>query len=492
MSLGAFVKNIQNIMRGDSGVNGDAQRIEQLTWLLFLKIYAKKEEDWELFDENYKSILPEECKWENWAVDDADGKSLTGDKLLEFVNEKLFKQLKEIKLSADAPMKHKILRDVFVSTNQYMKDGVLLRQLINEINKIDFDNIKELHAFGEIYETILKSLQSAGNAGEFYTPRAVTDFIVEMVNPKLGETVADFACGTGGFLTSTLNHLEKNMKNTEDRTQYNNAIYGIEKKPLPHLLCVTNMLVHDIDNPAIYNANSLERNVREYKDNEKFEVILMNPPYGGAEGEQIKNNFPADLRSSETADLFISLIMYRLKENGRAAVIIPDGFLFGLDNAKVAIKKKLFSEFNVHTIIRLPASVFAPYTSITTNIIFFDNTGTTKETYFYRLDMPEEYKHFSKTKPMKLEHFADCIKWWNDRYDIQDKDTDTYKAKVYTLEEIVNRNYDIDLCGYPTVEEEVLSPEETILEYKEKRATLNTKIDKKLQEIENILGVKLC
>lgn len=492
MSLGAFVKNIQNIMRGDSGVNGDAQRIEQLTWLLFLKIYAKKEEDWELFDENYKSILPEECKWENWAVDDADGKSLTGDKLLEFVNEKLFKQLKEIKLSADAPMKHKILRDVFVSTNQYMKDGVLLRQLINEINKIDFDNIKELHAFGEIYETILKSLQSAGNAGEFYTPRAVTDFIVEMVNPKLGETVADFACGTGGFLTSTLNHLEKNMKNTEDRTQYNNAIYGIEKKPLPHLLCVTNMLVHDIDNPAIYNANSLERNVREYKDNEKFEVILMNPPYGGAEGEQIKNNFPADLRSSETADLFISLIMYRLKENGRAAVIIPDGFLFGLDNAKVAIKKKLFSEFNVHTIIRLPASVFAPYTSITTNIIFFDNTGTTKEIYFYRLDMSEEYKHFSKTKPMKLEHFADCIKWWNDRYDIQDEDTDTYKAKVYTLEEIVNRNYDIDLCGYPTVEEEVLSPEETILEYKEKRATLNAKIDKKLQEIENILGVKLC
>lgn len=492
MSLGAFVKNIQNIMRGDSGVNGDAQRIEQLTWLLFLKIYAKKEEDWELFDENYKSILPEECKWENWAVDDADGKSLTGDDLLEFVNEKLFKQLKEINLPENAPMKHKILRDVFVSTNQYMKDGVLLRQLINEINKIDFDNIKELHAFGEIYETILKSLQSAGNAGEFYTPRAVTDFIVEMVNPKLGETVADFACGTGGFLTSTLNHLEKNMKNTEDRTQYNNAIYGIEKKPLPHLLCVTNMLVHDIDNPAIYNANSLERNVREYKDNEKFEVILMNPPYGGAEGEQIKNNFPVDLRSSETADLFISLIMYRLKENGRAAVIIPDGFLFGLDNAKVAIKKKLFSEFNVHTIVRLPASVFAPYTSITTNIIFFDNTGTTKETYFYRLDMPEEYKHFSKTKPMKLEHFADCIKWWNDRYDIQDEDTDTYKAKVYTLEEIVNRNYDIDLCGYPTVEEEVLSPEETILEYKEKRATLNAKIDKKLQEIENILGVKLC
>ncbi len=339
MSLGAFIKNIQNIMRGDSGVNGDAQRIEQLTWLLFLKIYAKKEADWEFDDDSYTSILPKECKWDNWAVDNKDGKALTGDSLLEFVNEKLFKKLKEIKLPANAPMKHRILIDTFASTNQYMKDGILLRQLINEINKIDFDETKERHAFGDIYETILRSLQSAGNAGEFYTPRAVTDFIVKVINPELGERVADFACGTGGFLTSTLNHLYKNMDNTTERNEFNNAIYGIEKKPLPHLLCVTNMLLHDIDNPAIYNANSLERNVREYKDNEKFEVILMNPPYGGAEGEAIKNNFPANLRSSETADLFITLIMYRLKANGRAAVIIPDGFLFGVDNIKSAIKK---------------------------------------------------------------------------------------------------------------------------------------------------------
>lgn len=491
MSLGAFVKNIQNIMRGDSGVNGDAQRIEQLTWLLFLKIYAKKEEEWS-FDEDYRSVLPEECKWENWAVDNKNGKALTGDSLLEFVNEKLFKQLKNLKLPEDAPMKHKILRDAFLSTNQYMKDGVLLRQLINEINEIDFDDMKELHAFGDIYETILRSLQSAGNAGEFYTPRAVTDFIVEMVNPKLGEHVADFACGTGGFLTSTLNHLSKDMDNVEDREQFNNAVYGIEKKPLPHLLCVTNMLLHDIDNPQIYNANSLERKVRDYKENDKFEVILMNPPYGGTENEIIKENFPADMRSSETADLFIALIMYRLKQNGRAAGIIPDGFLFGLDNAKTAIKKKLFDEFNVHTIIRLPSSVFAPYTPITTNIIFFDNTGATENTWFYRVDMPEGYKHFSKTKPMKLEHFTDCMNWWKNRQEIKDSETDTYKAKIYTREEIEQRGFDIDLCGYPTVEEEILSPEETIMRYKEERTALNKKIDEQLKEIEKLLGVEIC
>lgn len=492
MSLGAFIKNIQNIMRGDSGVNGDAQRIEQLTWLLFLKIYDKKEDEWELLDDNYASILPEECRWANWAVDNKDGKALTGEKLLTFVNEKLFKDLKNLNLPADAPLKHHILQDVFRSTNQYMKDGILLRQLINAINEIDFEETKELHAFGDIYETILKSLQSAGNAGEFYTPRALTDFIVDRVKPKLGERIADFACGTGGFLTSSLNYLNKTIDSASDRDLFNNTIYGIEKKPLPHLLCVTNMLLHDIDNPAIYESNSLERNVRDYREDEKFEVILMNPPYGGKESEIIQHNFPKDLTSSETADLFIVLMMYRLKANGRAAVIVPDGFLFGNDNAKIAIKKKLFDEFNVHTIIRLPASVFAPYTSITTNVIFFDNTGATEKTYFYRLDMPEGYKHFSKTKPIRFEHFAPCIEWWEHKNDIQDSETDTFKAKAYTREEIIERNYNIDLCSYPTIEEEVLSPEETIATYKEKRAKLNAKIDTQILEIEKLLGEKIC
>ncbi len=490
MSLGSFVKTIQNIMRGDSGINGDAQRIEQMTWLLFLKVYDAKEEDWEFHDDAYESIIPEELRWRNWAVDRKDGKAMTGQSLLDFVNNKLFPTLKELKVTENTPIKKSIVKAVFEDSNQYMKDGILLRKVINEIDAIEFDEYDERHAFGEIYETILKSLQSAGNAGEFYTPRAVTDFMVKMTQPKLGERIADFACGTGGFLTSTLNVLEPQIKTVDDREKYNNSIYGVEKKPLPYLLSITNMLLHDIDSPQIFHGNSLERNVREYKKSDKFDVVLMNPPYGGTESDGVKINFPADLRSSETADLFMSVIMYRLNENGRAGVIIPDGFLFGTDNAKVAIKKKLLEEFNLHTIIRMPASVFAPYTSITTNILFFDKTKKTDAVWFYRVDMPEGYKHFSKTKPMKVEHFDECVVWWNDRKQIKDADTDTYKAKDYTVQELAERGYDLDLCGYPTVEEEVLSPEETIRIFHEKRDSLNARIDKRLAEIEALLGVK--
>lgn len=490
MGLNNFVKALQKIMRGDSGINGDAQRIEQMTWLLFLKVYDAKEEDWEFHDDNYESILPEELRWRNWAVDHKDGKALTGQDLLDFVNMKLFPVLKGLKITETTPIRKAIVKAVFEDSNQYMKDGVLLRKVINEIDAIEFDEYDERHAFGEIYETILKSLQSAGNAGEFYTPRAVTDFMVKMVQPKLGEWVGDFACGTGGFLTSTLKLLEPQISTIEDREHYNKRIYGIEKKPLPYLLCITNMLLHDIDSPNIYHGNALERNVREYKENEKFDVVLMNPPYGGTESEGIKINFPADLRSSETADLFVSVIMYRLKENGRAAVIIPDGFLFGADNAKAAIKKKLLEEFNLHTIVRMPSSVFSPYTSITTNILFFDKSKKTENVWFYRVDIPSGYKHFSKTKPMKLEHFNDCFTWWNDRKEIKDTETDTYKAKSYSVQELINRNYDLDLCGYPTVEEEVLSPEETIKIFHEKRNSLNSQIDKKLSEIEALMGNK--
>lgn len=490
MSLGSFVKTIQNIMRGDSGINGDAQRIEQMTWLLFLKVYDAKEEDWEFHDDAYESIIPDELRWRNWAVDHKDGKAMTGQSLLDFVNNKLFPTLKELKVTENTPIKKSIVKAVFEDSNQYMKDGILLRKVINEIDAIQFDEYDERHAFGEIYETILKSLQSAGNAGEFYTPRAVTEFMVKMTQPKLGEHIADFACGTGGFLTSTLNVLEPQIKTVDDREKYNNSIYGVEKKPLPYLLSITNMLLHDIDNPQIFHGNSLERNVREYKKSDKFDVVLMNPPYGGTESDGVKINFPADLRSSETADLFMSVIMYRLNENGRAGVIIPDGFLFGTDNAKVAIKKKLLEEFNLHTIIRMPASVFAPYTSITTNILFLDKTKKTDTVWFYRVDMPEGYKHFSKTKPMKVEHFDECVAWWNDRKQIKDADTDTYKAKDYTVQELAERGYDLDLCGYPTVEEEVLSPEETIRIFHEKRDSLNARIDKRLAEIEALLGVK--
>ncbi|MGM9917406.1 N-6 DNA methylase, partial [Anaerotignum sp.] len=481
-NLSGFVKRLRDIMRNDAGINGDAQRIEQIAWMLFLKVYDAKEQDWEWDDEDYVSIIPEECRWQNWAVDDHTGTALTGDKLLNFVNNTLFPVLKGtdikdsngkvvipgVKVDSSTPIKKAIVQTTFADANQYMKDGVLLRQVINVIDDLDLGDYEESHAFGEIYETILKELQSAGSSGEFYTPRAVTDFMAKMINPQIGEQVADFACGTGGFLTSWLKELSAKIETTEDQSAYDASIYGIEKKQFPYMLCITNMLLHGIDVPKIYHDNSLLKDVLDYTRDDQFDVILMNPPYGGNEKTEVKNHFPADLASSETADLFMSVIMYRLKKNGRAAVILPDGFLFGTDNAKVAIKKKLFSEFNLHTVIRMPHSVFAPYTSITTNILFFDHTKPTEETWFYRLDMPEGYKNFSKTKPMELKHFDPAMDWWNNREEINVDGFD--KAKKYTAEEIAARNYNIDLCGYPHEEEEILPPKELIQQYQEKRA----------------------
>jgi len=489
MSLNNFVKRLQDIMRNDAGINGDAQRIEQMVWILFLKVYNAKEEEWELLDDNYTSVIPEKYRWSNWAVDHKDGKTLTGEALLNFVNNELFPALKDLEIDETTPMSKIVVKSAFEDNNNYMKDGILLRQVVNIIDELDFGDYGDRHAFGEIYETILRSLQSAGNAGEFYTPRAVTDFMTQMLAPKIGDKIADFACGTGGFLTSALKVLDAQVRTVEDKEIYNNCIYGMEKKALPHLLCVTNMLLHDIDNPVIIHGNSLEHNVRDYKEDDRFDVVLMNPPYGGNEKAGVKINFPTDLQSSETADLFMTVIMYRLKQNGRAAVIIPDGFLFGTDNAKVAIKKKLFEEYNLHTVVRMPHSVFAPYTGITTNILFFERTTPTTETWFYRLDMPDGYKNFSKTKPMKLEHFNPAIAWWNKREEITIDGFD--KAKRYNVQELSDRNYNLDLCGFPHEEEEILPPHELIQQYQKKRASLNADIDRILAEIEKILGMEV-
>lgn len=498
MAIGGFVKRIRDIMRMDAGISGDAQRIEQLVWILFLKVYDAKEENWEFDDDEYESIIPEECRWRSWAAD----QSLTGEKLLDFVNNTLFPVLKGkdakdssgsvsikgIKVNADTPLKKSIVLAAFADANNYMKDGVYLRQVINVVNEIDFEDTKESHAFGEIYETILKELQAAGSAGEFYTPRAVTEFMAKMIQPKLGEKMADFACGTGGFLTSWLNELRKQIVNTEDDAAVDSSVYAVEKKPFPYLLCITNMLLHDMENPNINHGNSLLKNVLDYTEDDKFDVVLMNPPYGGHEDSSVKGYFPDDLASSETADLFMSVIMYRLKRKGRAAVILPDGFLFGNDNAKTSIKKKLLADFNLHTIIRMPGSVFAPYTSITTNILFFDNTHATEDVWFYRLDMPEGYKHFSKMKPMKLEHFQPVMDWWGNREEIT---VDKWpKAKKYTAEEIAAGGYNLDLCGFPHEEEEILPPDELIADYQAKRTALNKKIDDVLSAIEAMLEVK--
>lgn len=486
-------------MRMDAGINGDAQRIEQMVWILFLKAYDSKEDDWEVSEDNYKSIIPEDLRWRNWAKADSSGHAMTGDTLLDFVNNKLFTVLKGndvkdgdkilysgIRVTPDTPMKKAIVYSTFEDANNYMKDGVYLRQVIDIIDEIEFDDVKESHAFGFVYEEILRELQSAGSSGEFYTPRAVTDFMARMIQPKLGEKMADFACGTGGFITSWLNVLSEQVNDTLDKRMIDSSIYGIEKKPFPYLLCVTNMLLHDIETPNIYHTNSLKHNLLDYTDDDKFDVILMNPPYGGHEDKSIQGFFPDDLASSETADLFMSVIMYRLKKNGRAAVVVPDGFLFGLDNTKVNIKKKLLTEFNLHTIVRLPNSVFSPYTSISTNLLFFDNKDPNGKTWFYRIDIPSDRKHFSKTKPMELKHFDECIEWWNDRKSISDGEK--FKAQEFSTEYLVNeQGCNLDLCGYPREEEEVLDPLDTIREYQEKRATLNAEIDKVLAKLEALL-----
>ena len=471
-SLNSVIKNIRNFMRMDPGISGDAQRIEQISWLLFLKIYDAKESDWAFDDDGYESIIPEKFRWRNWAKGD---KSPTGDELLHFVNDELFPALKSLPVTASTSVRKSIVRSVFDDTNQYMKDGIQLYKVIKEIDGINFDSYEASHAFAEIYEIFLRELQSAGSAGEFYTPRAVTDFIAEKINPKIGESCADFACGTGGFLVSWLKALEPKIVTSSDRELYDCSIHGTEKKQCPYILCVTNMLLHDIDSPDIKHGNSLGRNILDFTDKDRFDVIMMNPPYGGSEKSDII--------------LFMALIMYRLKEGGRAAVILPDGFLFGTDGAKLTIKSRLLQSFNLHTVIRMPATVFAPYTSITTNILFFDHTGKTRETWFYRLDMPEGYKNFSKTNPIKREHFSPVDEWWQNRCELQDEGG-TFKSRKYSVDEIIAGNYSLDLCGFPNGEKIIMTPEETIQKFIRERERLDRIVDGKIAEIMRLLEVR--
>ena len=458
MTIENMIKRIQDITRQDAGINGDAQRIEQLVWMLFLKIYDAKEEFWEFEEDDYESIIPEELKWRNWAIDHKDGEALTGDALLDFINNQLFPTLKNLEITEDTEKRAAIVKDIFEDANNFMKNGVLLRQIINILNEVDFTEYDDRHTFNDVYETILKDLQSAGNAGEFYTPRPCTDFIVEMLNPQIGEKIADFACGTGGFLISAINHMIDQVKTTEDMEKLQNGLYGIEKKPLPYLLATTNMILHDIDSPRIDHDNSLGKSVREYKESDRFDVIIMNPPYGGVEEASIQNNFPVELRTSETADLFMALIIYRLKQNGRCGVILPDGFLFGTDNAKVAIKKKLLEECNLHTIVRLPGGVFAPYTSISTNILFFDKSGPTQETWFYEHQVGYGTKTYSKTKPIRYNDFKNEREWWNNR---EENDV----AWKVSMDEIIANNFNLDFKNPAKAQEEALLSSEEYLGY---------------------------
>ena len=436
-NLTSTIKSIQDIMRKDAGVDGDAQRISQLGWMLFLKIFDEKENDWEILNEEYKSPIPKDLRWRTWA---ADEEGMTGDELLDFVNNSLFPRLKDLKLrhNKDAA---RMVRDVFEDSYNYMKSGTLLRQVINKINNnIHLATQAERHAFNDIYEQILRDLQSAGNAGEFYTPRPVTQFIVEMVNPRLGEKVLDPACGTAGFLTNVIDHIQKSegIKTLNDRAKLQNCIRGVEKKPLPHMLATTNMILHGIEVPSIDHDNLLGRSYLEFTT-DRVDVIVTNPPFGGMEEDGVEKNFPVQFRTRETANLFMALIIQMLKDRGRCGVVLPDGFLFG-EGVATRIKEMLLERCNLHTIVRLPNGVFAPYTGIKANLLFFEKGTPTKEVWYFEHPYPEGVKSYNKTRPINIKEFDLERRWWNVR------EESLYAWKV-SVEELKERNYNLDVSN---------------------------------------------
>lgn len=502
MTLANLIKRLEDIMRADNGIDGTAQRLSQIVWILFLKVFDYKEEEAEL-DDGYEPVIPEGYRWRDWVPYETATAYRTGDELLDFVNNDLIHVLRgeptkdasgaERVLFASESPRALLVKEFMQRTHNYAQNGVQLRQVLDLFEEVDFSDADDTHEFNDVYETMLKSLQGAGKAGEFYTPRAVTSFAIERVDPKIGETVGDFACGTCGFLVDALRHMEAQIApgDTEALETIHSSLIGSEWKPMPYMLGVTNLMLHGVELPNVTYGDSLVKRLLSYDEADCVDVIAMNPPYGGVTTEANRSAYPAEFRSSESADLFVAQIMTRLRPGGRAVVVLPNGFLEGEDNVRIALKKKLLGEFNLHTVIRMPESVFAPYTSIETNLLFFDNTGSTQETWFYRFDKPEGYKHFSKTRPLMPKHMEVVSEWWGDRVEISDEDTDTYKAKRYSVEELVGRNYNLALCGYPTVEEEVLSPEETIAAYRIERERVDADIDAKLAEIERILGIEV-
>ena len=431
-NITTIVKSIQDIMRKDAGTYGDAQRLEQLGWMLFLKIFDDREKEMELFQDGFRSPLPKALRWSEWA---ADEEGITGEALLGFVNNELMPKLKTL---SGASKLSGIIRMTFSDANNYMKNGTLLRQVVNKINGIDFNASDDRHMFGDIYEKLLRDLQAAGNAGEFYTPRAVTQFIVDQINPRIGETVMDPACGTGGFLTCAIEHLRKQAKKAEHEKSIQESISGIEKKHLPHVLCMTNMMLHGIDVPSsVRHDNTLSRPLRDWGPKDRVDVIVTNPPFGGMEEDGIESNFPGEFRTRETADLFLVLIMHALKPGGRAGLVLPDGTLFG-EGVKTRIKEALLRECNLHTIVRLPNGVFAPYTSIRTNLLFFTKGEPTKEIWFYEHPYPPGAKSYNKGKPIRIEEFDAEKAWWKNRVENE-------QAWRVSIETIKAGNYNLDL-----------------------------------------------
>lgn len=455
MSVRTIVKSIQDIMRQDTGVDGDAQRISQLCWMFFLKIIDDQDQELEITQDGYRSPLPKKYQWRAWA---ADPEGITGEELMAFVNGELFPALKNLAVSTKPGDRRRVVKDVFEDAYNYMKSGQLMRQVVNKISSVDFNNLAERQHFGDIYEQVLNDLQSAGNAGEYYTPRAVTAFMVDRIDPHPGEILFDPACGTGGFLTCALRHMrDRYVKKPEHEKEMQAALRAVEKKPLPHMLCVTNMLLHGIEDPSfVRHDNTLARPYISYTQSDRVDIVLTNPPFGGREEDGIESNFPTHFRTRETADLFLALIIRLLKPGGRAAVVLPDGSLFG-EGVKTRLKEHLMEECDLHTIVRLPNSVFKPYASIGTNLLFFEKGTPTKEIWFYEHRVPEGQKAYSMTKPIRFEHLQGCMDWWGGTK--RKGREETPRAWKVTAEAVKARGYNLDIKNPHTVADEHGDPD---------------------------------
>lgn len=471
-NINGTIKSIRDIFRKDPGLSGDAQRIEQLGWMIFLKLFDDKDKEKEILAPEYKSPIPVELQWRNWAEDD---EGMTGDELINFINNKLFPKLKNLQVLENNHLSI-IIRDIFEGTNNYMKSGTTFRQAINKLNQIDFNSSKEHHIFNTIYEEILQGLAAKKDTGEFYTPRAVTQFIVDMVNPKLGEKINDPACGTSGFLICAIEHLKKQVKTVADRQTLQQTVTGTELKPLPFMLSVVNLITHDIEVPQIINDDSLSRELTSIKQKDKMDIIVANPPFGGVVGDGMETNFPLNYRTKESADLFLILFIQLLKEEGRAGIVLPDGSLTG-DGVKQRVREKLLKDCNVHTIIRLPQSVFAPYATVNTNLIFFEKGKSTKEIWYYEHTLPEGAKAYSKTKPIRIEEFDPIKKWWNKRVENEV----AWKVPISTIKE---RNYDLDIKNPNKVVEEIVYDREAIIRKIEDN---QSKISTILEELKSLV-----
>jgi len=466
MSVRTLVKSIQDIMRQDTGVDGDAQRISQLCWMFFLKIIDDQDQELELLQSDYRSPIPPQYQWRNWA---ANPEGITGEELLAFINADLFPALKNLPTSSLPRDRRRVVKDVFEDAYNYMKSGQLMRQVINKINAVDFNNLSERQHFGDIYEQILNDLQSAGNAGEYYTPRAVTAFMVDRIDPHPGETLLDPACGTGGFLTCSIRHMrDRYVKKPEHEKAMQAGLRGVEKKQLPHMLCVTNMLLHGVEDAGfVRHDNTLARPYISYTQSDRVDIVLTNPPFGGREEDGIESNFPAHFRTRETADLFLALIIRLLKPGGRAAVVLPDGTLFG-EGIKTRLKEHLMEECNLHTIVRLPNSVFRPYASIGTNLLFFEKGVPTKDIWFYEHRVPEGQKAYSMTKPIRLEHLQACMDWWGGK-DRKGREEGPQAWRV-SAEDIKARNYNLDIKNPTSIAEDHGDPEALLADLNEAEA----------------------